>query len=148
LKFKIKAILIGIGLQHKSIEDLEKELQLPPNQMLAMFNKIVKKLIALLEEISINQMNKMLFSNNNGSLVLDKKMEPLKQSLEEELNEASKKIKKDEMQHKKELLSGFDLKQYEIKGSENEWANALKIPAPSSYVTVKRYYLLSHVCLV
>jgi len=132
----IKAILIALGLQHKSVEDLEKELQLPPNQILAMFNKIVKKIINLLEEISVNQMNKILFSN--GTEKVDKKMEPLKQSLEEELNEASKKVKQDEAQKKKELMTSFDLKQYEIKGSENEWANALKLPATTSYVTVKR----------
>lgn len=131
-----KAILVALGLQHKSVEDLEKELQLPPNQVLAMFNKIVKKIIALLEDISVNQMNKLLFSN--GTEKVDKKMEPLKQSLEEELNEASKKVKKDEAQKKKELMSSFDLKQYEIKGNENEWSDALKLPATTSYVTVKR----------
>jgi N-acetyltransferase 10 len=129
-----------LGLQHKSVEDLEKELQLPSNQVLAMFNKIVKKIISLLEDISVNQMNKLLFSN--GTEKIDKKMEPLKQSLEEELNEASKKVKKDEAQKKKELMSSFDLKQYEIKGTENEWSDALKLPATTSYVTVKRYLLL------
>ncbi len=129
-----------MGLQHKSVEDLEKELQLPSNQVLAMFNKIVKKIISLLEDISVNQMNKLLFSN--GTEKIDKKMEPLKQSLEEELNEASKKVKKDEAQKKKELMSSFDLKQYEIKGTENEWSDALKLPATTSYVTVKRYLLL------
>ncbi len=125
-----------MGLQHKSVDDLEKELQLPPNQVLAMFNKIVKKIIALLEDISVNQMNKLLFSN--GVDKIENKMEPLKQSLEEELNEASKKVKKDEALKKKELMSSFDLKQYEIKGTENEWSDALKLPATTSYVTVKR----------
>jgi N-acetyltransferase 10 len=125
-----------LGLQHKSVDDLEKELQLPPNQVLAMFNKIVKKIIALLEDISVNQMNKLLFSN--GVDKIENKMEPLKQSLEEELNEASKKVKKDEALKKKELMSSFDLKQYEIKGTENEWSDALKLPATTSYVTVKR----------
>ena len=106
------AILISLGLQHKSVEDMEKELTLPPNQLLAMFNKVIKKMINLLEELSVSQMNKILFSDaNNGGFKLDKKMDPLKQSLEDELNEASRKVKSDEMQHKKELLSNFDLKQ-------------------------------------
>ena len=138
------AILIGMGLQHKSIEDLEKELQLPPNQLLAMFNKIVKKIISLLEEINVSQMSKLLFTNDtqNGTeknALLDKQMQPLKQSLEEELNEEALKVKADEREQKKQLLSNnFDLKQYAIKGTENEWVDALKLPTTSSYVTIKR----------
>ncbi len=42
------------------------------------------------------------------------------------------------MKKKNELLSSFDFKQYEIKGTENEWSDALKLPTTSSYVTVKR----------
>ena len=52
-----------------------------------------------------------------------------------------KKDLTDEMEQKKQLL-GIDLKQYEIKGSESEWVDALKLPTSSSYVTVKRYTLL------
>ncbi|CAF0885538.1 unnamed protein product [Brachionus calyciflorus] len=130
------AILIGVGLQKKSVEDLEKELQLPPNQLLAMFNKVIKKFINLLEEIQVNQISKVLFKPGSElSKEQLEKMEPLKQSLEEELNEASAKIKQDELEKKKELI-GFDLKQYEIKGSEKEWTDALKLPV-SGYVTVK-----------
>lgn len=127
-----------MGLQHKSIEDLEKELQLPPNQLLAMFNKIVKKLINLLEDINVKQMNEELFKNGSATngKALDK-MKPLEQSLEEELNEAAQKIKSEEIEQKKQLL-GIDFKQYEIKGSEAEWCDALKLPPNSSYVTIKR----------
>lgn len=134
--------MLGIGLQRKSVEDLEKELQLPPNQMLAMFNKIIKKLINLLEEINVKQVDKMLFktgTEKNGSVVADK-MKPLEQSLEDELNEASLRVKREEAEQKKQLL-GVDLKQYEIKGTEKEWVDALKLPTNSSYVTVKRQFL-------
>jgi N-acetyltransferase 10 len=130
------AILIGIGLQHKTVEELEKELQLPPNQLLALFNKIIKKMISLLEEINMNSMKKVMFKDRNESDP-SKSMQPLEQSLEDELNEASKKVKLDEQNQKKELLN-VDLKQYEIKGSEKEWVDALKLPTTSSYVTVKR----------
>jgi N-acetyltransferase 10 len=135
------AILIGMGLEHKSIEDLEKELQLPPNQMLALFNKIVKKVISLLEEISVKEMSQLMFKERSAAdkASLDNKMQPLAQSLEEELNEAASKVKAKEAAQKKQLLDmKLDLKQYEIKGTENEWTDALKLPATSSYVTVKR----------
>ena len=135
------AILIGMGLEHKSIEDLEKELQLPPNQMLALFNKIVKKVISLLEDISVKEMSQLMFKERSAAdkASLDNKMQPLAQSLEEELNEAASKVKAKEAAQKKQLLDmKLDLKQYEIKGTENEWTDALKLPATSSYVTVKR----------
>jgi len=130
-----------MGLEHKSIEDLEKELQLPPNQMLALFNKIVKKVISLLEEISVKEMSQLMFKERSAAdkASLDNKMQPLAQSLEEELNEAASKVKAKEAAQKKQLLDmKLDLKQYEIKGTENEWTDALKLPATSSYVTVKR----------
>lgn len=131
----VKAILIGMGLQYKSVEDLEKELQLPPNQLLAMFNKVVKKFITLIESKNVNELSKTLFSEDkavkNGSA-----MKPLDESLEDELMEAAEHVKKKEMEEKKKL-TGIDLKQYEIKGSEKEWADALKLPA-KSYITIKR----------
>ncbi len=132
--------MAGIGLQHKSIEDLEKELSLPPNQLLALFNKIIKKMIALLEEINVAEMNQLLFKSKekNGQELINNKMLPLAESLEDELNEAAKKVKAQEMEQKKQLLD-VNLKQYEIKGTENEWTDALKLSATGSYVTVKRY---------
>lgn len=33
-------IMLGIGLQHRSVESLSEELQLPANQVLAFFNKV------------------------------------------------------------------------------------------------------------
>ncbi len=135
------AILVGIGLQRKSIEELEKELQLPPNQLLAMFNKIVKKTISFLEETSVSHVDKVLFTNGNGALDAEtlQKMQPLKESLEDELREASQKVKAQEMEQKKQLIN-VDLKQYEIKGTEKEWDDALKLPT-NSYVSVKRLVL-------
>ncbi len=64
-------------------------------------------------------------------------MQPLEQSLEDELNEASRKVLAQEMEQKKQLLD-INFKQYEIKGTDSEWVDALKLPTSSSYVTVKR----------
>ena len=55
------AILLGIGLQRKSIDDLAKELNLQSSQLLGLFNKIIKKftsyLNSLVEESIRNSMN-------------------------------------------------------------------------------------------
>jgi len=39
-----QALLLGLGLQHKVVEDLEKELDLPATQLLGLFNKVARKL--------------------------------------------------------------------------------------------------------
>lgn len=38
-------LLAGIGLQYKTIEQLKSELNLPQSQLLALFNKLIKKII-------------------------------------------------------------------------------------------------------
>lgn len=38
-----QGILAGLGLQRKSVDDLEKELSLPSSQILALFNKVIRK---------------------------------------------------------------------------------------------------------
>lgn len=40
-----KALLATIGLQHKTIDQLETDLNLPQSQLLALFNKLIKKII-------------------------------------------------------------------------------------------------------
>ena len=44
-------MLYGIGLHFKSVDDLTKELGLPGNQVLAMFNKAVRKISAYLKRL-------------------------------------------------------------------------------------------------
>lgn len=39
-----QGILAGLGLQRKSVDDLEKELSLPSSQVLALFNKVIRKI--------------------------------------------------------------------------------------------------------
>jgi tRNA(Met) C34 N-acetyltransferase TmcA len=39
------ALLAGIGLQYKTIEQLATELNLPQSQLLALFNKSIKRII-------------------------------------------------------------------------------------------------------
>jgi N-acetyltransferase 10 len=46
--FDNQAILLGLGLQHKSVNDLEKELDLPATQLLGLFNRSMKKLVQVM----------------------------------------------------------------------------------------------------
>jgi N-acetyltransferase 10 len=63
-KFNVKlaysqaAILLGMGLQYKSFEEISVELNIQTNQLLALFNKLVKKFtnqIKLLYEREIDK---------------------------------------------------------------------------------------------
>ena len=136
---------MGLGLQYKSIEVLEKDLNLPSNQLLALFNKIVKKFISLFEEINVTEISRSLNKNSDNlqaQAEKAKEMVPLRQTLAEELNEEAEKILKKEKEEKKaNILQLNDLKQYAIKGDNNDWSDALKIGTDSSYVTVKRLEL-------
>jgi N-acetyltransferase 10 len=48
------ALLAAIGLQHKTIDQLEGELNLPQSQLLALFNKSIKKIIDVRVELKSN----------------------------------------------------------------------------------------------
>ena len=66
----IKAILLGLALQHKLLEDLQKELELPSNQLLALLNKIIKKFIILVEECYTSE---NIFKSSNNDTIKEEK---------------------------------------------------------------------------
>lgn len=36
---------MGVGLQHKSVDQLEKEIELPAGQLMGLFNRIIRKVV-------------------------------------------------------------------------------------------------------
>lgn len=40
-----QALLLGIGLQHKSVDQLEKEIELPSSQLMGLFNRLIRKFV-------------------------------------------------------------------------------------------------------
>jgi len=48
------AILLGLGLQRKNIEEVEKEVGVPVNQALALFVKLIRKLVTHLQDLRKN----------------------------------------------------------------------------------------------
>lgn len=41
----LQALLLGIGLQHKTVEQLEKEIELPSSQLMGLFNRLIRKFV-------------------------------------------------------------------------------------------------------
>ncbi|XP_044749369.1 RNA cytidine acetyltransferase [Coccinella septempunctata] len=124
------AILLGVGLQHKTFEQLEKELDLPVSQLLGLFNRSVRRVMKYFNEILEREIEKSLVTGT------DIVMTPLAQSMNEELEEAAKELQK---KQKKELakLKKEDWSKYAIKGSEEEWGKAFSSKGSKSLVTVK-----------
>ncbi|KAJ5228893.1 hypothetical protein N7489_009601 [Penicillium chrysogenum] len=106
-----QSILLAIGLQHKSLDDLEKELNLPSSQLLAMFLKIVRKVSTHFRNLIENEIEQSLPAQKvrvETSAAHDDEpevnLQPLPISLEDELREGSKKID-EEMLAKQRALS-------------------------------------------
>ncbi|KAJ7375753.1 N-acetyltransferase 10, partial [Desmophyllum pertusum] len=112
------AILLGLGLQHKTIATLEKELELPSSQLLALFNRTIRKVVQCF--------NSILEASFDSQVTKGKQvaMEPLAQGLQEDLEEAAKELKE---KQKKELekLKHLDLSEFAISGKDEEWQEAL-----------------------
>ncbi|CAF3397574.1 unnamed protein product [Rotaria sp. Silwood1] len=74
------ALLSGIGLQYKTIEQLESELNLSQSQLLALFNKLIKKIIDLINSVQENEIGKTFVNSLDTA-----NMQPLDKSLRQEL---------------------------------------------------------------
>ncbi|KAF4759739.1 hypothetical protein HAV15_007611 [Penicillium sp. str.  len=94
-----QSILLAIGLQHKNLDDLEKELNLPSSQLLAMFLKIVRKISTHFRNLIENDIEQSLPAQKvriETSAAHDDEpevnLQPLPISLEDELREGGKQI--------------------------------------------------------
>jgi N-acetyltransferase 10 len=45
------ALLLGVGLQHKTIDDLEKEIEIPASQLLGLFNRLIRKVVSKMNQV-------------------------------------------------------------------------------------------------
>ncbi|KAJ0069238.1 hypothetical protein NL108_003160, partial [Boleophthalmus pectinirostris] len=113
------ALLLGIGLQHKSVEQLEKEIDLPSSQLMGLFNRLIRKFVQVFTSIQEKAIEAQMATTK------DVTMEPTVCSLNEDLNEAAKEF---EERHKQDLekVKDLDLEEYRIRGDDDEWDQALK----------------------
>ncbi|KAL1506351.1 hypothetical protein ABEB36_005734 [Hypothenemus hampei] len=124
------AILLGLGLQGKTVDQLASELGLPSSQLMGLFNRTIRKFEKYLNTVIEKDVEKSLQPQKNVNLA------PLAESLNDELEEAAKQLKK---KQKKELekLKSENLEQFAIKGSEEEWSKALMGKSKKTIISVK-----------
>lgn len=124
------SILVGQGLQHKNVDDLSIEYGLPVSQILAMFNKSIRKFVTALYSISrknyIEDIEKTELKGENKT----KEMKPLAESLDKELDK-----EESTMNHK--ILQQMNLTEYELKGDKNEWEKGIKSSFETGVVSIK-----------
>ncbi|XP_056349811.1 RNA cytidine acetyltransferase [Oenanthe melanoleuca] len=125
------ALFLGIGLQHKSLDQLEKELELPSSQLMGLFNRIIRKVVQLFNAVQEKAVEEQMAATK------DVVMEPTLKSLNDDLEEAAKEFQE---KHKQEVmkLKEMDLTQYIIRGDDEEWNEVLsKAGQNTSIVSLK-----------
>ena len=129
-----EAILVGLGLQCKSVKVLSAELDLPQNQILGLFNRMVRKHSSALKGVAEEAIARKVEVPKG----LDR-MRPLHQTMDDELEEAAEETKQQEKKKKQASISKTfgNLEQYEIKGDDDGWAKALGGKGTKALVSVK-----------
>jgi len=129
-----QAILISIGLQRKSVDDLEKELNLPNQQVLAMFIKIIRKAANYFRSVLSESISAVLPTEDagkrGGTMTITGEegnaFKPLEQSLQDDLEEAGKEAMTAYKEKQKELINSMDLSKFEIPTS-GDWGEAERL---------------------
>lgn len=124
------ALLLGVGLQHKHVDDLEKEIELPSSQLMGLFNRVIRKIVQFLNTLQEKAVEAEMVATKDIS------MEPTVQTLSEDLNEAAKEIQE---KHKKDMekIKEMDLSEYMIRGDDEEWDQVLKKAGHTEIVSIK-----------
>jgi len=126
------ALLCGIGLQSKSVDSLNAELGLPTNQVLAMFNKAIRKMSNELNRI-VEEEESATLLGGKARLEAEQKAEKMKnvshQTLEEDAEEgaksAMKKLKEQENSLPSSIMKDAEIMKYAVKGNDEQWSKAL-----------------------
>ncbi|XP_028304821.1 RNA cytidine acetyltransferase [Gouania willdenowi] len=124
------ALLLGIGLQHKSVDQLEKEIDLPSSQLMGLFNRLVRKFVQIFTSIQEKAIEAEMGDTK------DLGMEPTVKSLNDDLTEAAKEF---DERHKQDMekVKEMALEEYMIRGDDDEWDQVLKKAGNSAIVSIK-----------
>jgi N-acetyltransferase 10 len=122
------ALLCGIGLQCKTVDSFVHELGLPINQVLAMFNKAVRKIsIGLNGVVERREEEKLLQGDNRkkAESILQGMNSETAKTLDEDLADAAVEAHEKLNTLPPEVAGNPDLLRYVVKGSDKAWEKAL-----------------------
>ncbi|KAL8945931.1 MAG: hypothetical protein Q9222_007602, partial [Ikaeria aurantiellina] len=127
-----QSILLAIGLQRKVLEDVEKELGLAVNQLLAMFVKIVRKVSkhfrALTEGRIAETLPPLPEVKENGIHEDEEEARtvPVLKDLDEELREGGEQVDRELKEKQRALIDALPLDKYELETEGAGWEEAEK----------------------
>ncbi|CAM9182779.1 unnamed protein product [Chrysoparadoxa australica] len=133
------AILLGMGLQHRTVSELTVELQLPDNQVLALFNKAVRKICTALKAVqeqeaaaeldhaSSKAKKKQVAKAAKG--MVDAQALSMGEEQEGAAQDALTKMK--QKNREVDVPGALDLGEYAVKGSDQQWEQLEKMKGGS-----------------
>ncbi|KAL8708308.1 MAG: hypothetical protein Q9220_006783 [cf. Caloplaca sp. 1 TL-2023] len=128
-----QSILLALGLQRKVLEDVEKELGLQVNQLLAMFVKIVRKVAKHFTALVMVRVGKSVPALPPPIVERDPIHEdeepravPVLKDLDEELREGGEEVDRELKEKQRALIDALPLDKYEIEAEGPGWEEAEK----------------------
>ncbi|SCU96087.1 LANO_0E12420g1_1 [Lachancea nothofagi CBS 11611] len=125
------AILLAVGLQHKSLDDISKELNLPFNQTIAMFAKIVRKFSIYFRDVlstsieqSLPEMRDQNVDEMDGKTIQSLDAAGAMDKMDDELEEAGTRVHSEMREKQRELINSLNLDKYAIDDNTEEWAQS------------------------
>lgn len=132
-------LLLGQGLQHKTIDALEAEMNVEGRQLLALFNKAMRKMVrslrGILERDAEQEMAPALQAAQAAQA--GRAMAPVAQTLAQDLDEGGSSARKQLSAQQQAVLSGVDLEEYAVGGDDRAWAEALSGRGATGVVSVR-----------
>lgn len=129
-----QAILLALGLQRKSIEEVETELDVPVSQGLALFVKIMRKISRKLQDLQKTaagaeipteapEILRKVDANGEANVVGTSDWRPMPTTVEQDLEEVVDEETKKAKAMQRELIDQIDLAKYAIDDS-TDWSEA------------------------
>ena len=128
------AILVGVGMQSHTMDAIASQLDLPTGQLLAMFNKTVRKVSLYLKRVEENEakeeLNKMNNELPNGKSATKKKKKKKKNTNNNNAKNEKTNDDEDNNSNDNDEMVGQtavpkEFMQYAIKGNDKDWDTAL-----------------------
>ncbi|CUA78060.1 hypothetical protein RSOLAG22IIIB_02675 [Rhizoctonia solani] len=120
------SIMLSLGLQRKTIEEVETELDIPVNQALALFVKAIRKICTRLQNLHKEALGANIPTQpaqpptkSDGT-----DWKPLAQTVEEELQEAGNEVTRELRAKQREMIDALDMSKYAIDHTSADWAQA------------------------
>ncbi|KAE9398560.1 DUF699-domain-containing protein [Gymnopus androsaceus JB14] len=128
------AILLGMGLQRKTVEEIEAELSLPVSQILAMLVKLILKITRRLVDVQKEGITQSMPDRPVGAVSLPINdttttagaWKNVTATVEAELEAAGEEEKEamKKRERQREMINSLDLRKYAIDESAMDWSTA------------------------